>query len=741
MPVSLIAVLLCVASTGRADAQTATSGAGAGAKPADEVEKPAVYGMPADADPRDIVVTARRGEALVEPETELDEERIGMYGAFTIGELIRDLAPLIAGPDKPPALLVNGKRVGESTGIEGFPPEALERLAILPPEAAARYGYPADQRVVNLVLKQHFASWTLGGTLTLPTAGGRDAETLSPNRVAIDGSTYWNAGARLSRARRLLRSERPLVFDEEDQYKSLYPSSRSVDFNAGITHPIGNFSGSLSLGAGLSGSRGLLGRDGSRVLQDRQDSKSFNLSTTLGGTIAGFQTNLSAGYARGWTENLFEDKAPGPGRRSSSKSENWNAQLFVNKMVATLPAGPLTSNIMIGGNRSILRSRRDGGGVSTFRRNQLTTQLALAIPVTSREKEVLGAVGNISVDLVGGFDIASDEKRRSRYTAGLNWSPIAALDLRASLSYSEMVLSAELLNAPRTEITMRIYDYLRQETAELIWISGGNPELRSGSQRALSLRATLRPFGSQLATFTTDYQRQVGRGGISALPQLNSTTERIFADRIVRDADGRLVSIDVRPIPIEHDLSSQLNSSVTLFFAGKTKAADSAVPKARIWDNGQITISLTHNWQLQSELLIAPGLPVLDRLGGDGGQSRHTLGLQVNAGWPGLGANLNGNWQSAVRVRDAARPDGQGDFLYPATAQFNFGFFAEPQRLWPASGKKSWLSKMRIALDVQNLFDNYRRVKLSDGSVPAGYRRYEVDPLGRTIQISIQKQF
>lgn len=739
LPVSLIAALLCVAGAGRADAQTPSSGAGV--SPADEIEKPVVSGMPGDADPQEIVVTARRGEAMVDPETELGEDRIAAYGAYTIGELIGDLAPLIAGPDKRPALLVNGKRVGESTGIEGFPPEALDRLAILPPEAAARYGYPADRRVVNLVLKQRFASWTVGGALTLPTAGGRDAETLSANRVAINGSTYWNAGVRLSRARRLLRSERFPLSDEEDRYKSLFPSTRGIDLNAGITRPIGTFSGSLNLGAGMSGSRGLLGRDASRLLLDRQDSRSFNLSTTLVGAIGGFQTSLSASYARGWSENLFEDSTSAPGRRSSSKNDNWNVQLFVNKTVVALPAGALTSNFTIGGNRSVLRSRSGEGPASAFRRNQLTAQMSFAIPVTSRDTPFLGAVGNISADLVGGVDIASNEKWRSRYAAGLNWSPIAALDLRASLTFSEMVLSAELLNAPRTETRMHLYDYLRQETTELVWILGGNPDLRSGSQRMLSLRATLRPFGSQLATFSTDYQRQVGRGGIAPLPPLSPTTERIFADRIARDADGRLLSIDARPISIERDTTSQLSNSVTLFFAGKAKAADSAVPKARIWDNAQVTVSLTHNWQLRSELLTAPGLPPLDRLGGDGGQSRHTLALQMNVGLRGLGANLNGNWQSAAHVRDAANPGGQGNFAYPAFAQFNFGFFVEPDRLLPSPGKKSWLSKLRVSLDVQNLLNNYRRVRLSDGSVPAGYRRYEVDPLGRTIQISIQKQF
>jgi hypothetical protein len=128
-------------------------------------------------------------------------------------------------------------------------------------------------------------------------------------------------------------------------------------------------------------------------------------------------------------------------------------------------------------------------------------------------------------------------------------------------------------------------------------------------------------------------------------------------------------------------------------------------------------------------------------LGGDNGQSRHTLSLQVNGGVRGLGANLNGNWQSAARVRDAGNPGGQGDFFYPAFAQFNVGFYVEPARLAPPSGKTSWLSKLRVAFDVQNLFDSYRRVRLPDGSIPAGYRRHEIDPLGRTIQVSMQKQF
>lgn len=739
LPVSLIAALLCVAGADHANAQALSSGAGV--TPADKPEKPVVSGMPVDTGPQEIVVTARRGEALIEPETELDEERIATYGAFSIRELIGDLAPLIGGSGIPPAVLVNGQRVGNTSMIEGFPPEALSRLAILPPKAAARYGYPTEQRVVNIVLKPHFASWNTGATLTQPTSGGRDGETLSVNRSVIDGSIYWSTGVRLGRESRLLRSQRFPEFDDEDRYKSLFPSTHSLDVNAGITHPIGSFSGSLNLNAGVSASRGLLGRDESRVLQDRQNSRSFGLSVGLAGSIGGFLTNLAASHGRNWSKSLFGKKAPLPDDGSSSRTENWSVQMNASKTIVTLPAGPLTSNFAISGNRNTSLSRRSDGGADKLQRDQLTTQMSLSIPITDRRTPFLAALGNISVDLAGGMDMASEEKRSVQYSAGLSWSPIEALDLHGSTSFSEIVPSVSLLNAPRVETTARLYDYARQETTELIWISGGNPDLRRGSRRMLSLRASLRPFGSQLVTLATNYQRQVGRGGITSFPGLTPATERLFPERIVRDADGRLVSIDVRPIPIERDLASQLNNSIALFFSHNPKAAEGGVPKRRIWDNGQITVSLNHSWQLQSELLIAPGLPVLDRLGGQGGQSRHTLALQVNAGRPGLGANLNGNWQSAVRIRDATHPGGQGDFVYPATARFNFGFFVEPQRLWPASDNRSWLSKLRVAFDVQNLFDNYRRVRLSDGSIPAGYRRYEVDPLGRSVQISIQKQF
>jgi hypothetical protein len=42
--------------------------------------------------------------------------------------------------------------------VRNLPPEAIERVDILPEEAALRLGYPARSKPVNIVLKPYYAS-------------------------------------------------------------------------------------------------------------------------------------------------------------------------------------------------------------------------------------------------------------------------------------------------------------------------------------------------------------------------------------------------------------------------------------------------------------------------------------------------------------------------------------------------------------------------------------------------------
>jgi outer membrane cobalamin receptor len=130
-----------------------------------------------------IVVTGQRLRGAVEgdipPEVTLNPAEIRAFGANTIAELITALAPQTSsgrgrgGGGGFPVILVNGRRISGFSEVRDLPPEAIERVDILPEEVALRYGYRADQRVVNLVLRERFNAVTAELEGGLATAGGR----------------------------------------------------------------------------------------------------------------------------------------------------------------------------------------------------------------------------------------------------------------------------------------------------------------------------------------------------------------------------------------------------------------------------------------------------------------------------------------------------------------------------------------------------------------------------------------
>lgn len=746
-----LSLSLCAAASGQ-DATGETSG---DMRPPEEelVKQEAVA-----ADP-EIVVTARYGEALVAPEMELGEQEIANYGAGTIGELVYRVAPLTGRIDEQPIVLINGERVDSTGGIYGFPPEALERLAILPPEAAGRYGYSENRRVVNLVLKKHFVSWQAQASLALPTAGGQQARRVSLGRFVIDGKSRWNVQGQVSHDTALLKSERsgdrehdPAAPRDPDDYWTLLPASRAIAFNAGVTRPLGAFSGSFSINAGLSERRQLLGPAGEEppvadlALRGEQRSESVALSLGVSGPVAGWRTNLTARYSQSWLSGTLERAGdPVLADRLRSHAENLGAQMSATRPVLSLPAGRVTANVSIGANasRSINRRRDAGADISRsieIRRKQADARVSFSFPVTSSRGDGFTALGDLSIDLGGSVSAASGAPLRSRYEAGVNWKPLAAIELRAAASFAELVPTVDQLGGPVVEEVRRTYDYARQEIADPVWISGGNPDLGRGELRGFSLRASVRPFPGRPWALSSEYQRQTATGGAGSFPALTPAVERAFPDRVVRDLSGRLILVDARPIRIVRDLNERISNSLVMAFLPTSSAATEGAkaPADGAW---QMNLALNHDWLLRSELATHSDLPPLDRLRGDSSQSRHTLGFQVVAGRSGLNATLDGIWQGGYRFRGVSTPSGQRDYRFHALTRMNLRLAIEPQHVWPELKNKPWLSDLSLSFEVQNLLDSFRRATLDDGSAPAGYERYEVDPLGRTIQLTVRKRF
>ncbi len=768
--------------------------------------------------PDDIVVTANRyGEAEVLAETEFSEEEIASQGADSIQDLITRLTLFIGDGAEEPILLINGRPADGDSSIRSYPAEALNRLAVLKPEAAARYGYPSGKRVVNLVLKKTFSSLNADIGISAATAGGQYGGSLSAGRVAINGPTRWNVQARIERQSNLLKSDRDIpprtvsnaptpedfaaaangVFRvDPNDLETLQPSRRSMSFNAGVTRPLGDFSASLNVNASSSRSKGLRGLPmamivvpagspwspfandvaltrsfaGTRALRNDNSSESVGAAFRLSGRIGDWRTNFSAGYTRNWGDSLLErgidtdrlqelidagDPAFNPyaplddrlllASRNRSRGENINARVNVSKTIIDLPAGPLTSNYSLDVRRNRSENRRSDNldgliEVNKRTRGQTNGQMSFNVPLSRRGKGEIRPLGDLAIDLSVSGQTMSDSGLQKQFGGGVSWSPFSFLELRGALEYVETAPSFDQLDGPIITTVNRIFDYRQQETAEIVSTIGGNPDLGRGSRQNFSLTAMVRPFGDQTLSLNVGYREQEAKGGVAAFPELTPVIEAAFPERVTRDANGQLVAIDARAINIARETSAELNSSITLRLPSPSSAKRIAKLRKPGTDPLRLSMSLNHRWRLKSELLTRIGVPVIDQLGGSG-QSRHFLSLQLTAGKRGAGASLSGNWSSPARVQNGEIIDVARNFRNKPPAIFNASFFVEPAHILSDVGESRWMENVKLSLDVQNLLNGYRRITLGDGSVPAGFSRDEIDPLGRTARLTVRKRF
>ena len=165
-----------------------------------------------------ITVSGQRPRGSVDsdipPDLTLSAEDIQSYGAGSIAELLTYLEPVTRssrGSGGQPVMLVNGRRISGFREIRGLPPEAIERVDILPEEVALQYGYRADQRVVNFVLKANFQSLIAELEGRVPTAGGRSVTEVDANVLRIAGGDRWSMELEYEKATPLFESERDLL--------------------------------------------------------------------------------------------------------------------------------------------------------------------------------------------------------------------------------------------------------------------------------------------------------------------------------------------------------------------------------------------------------------------------------------------------------------------------------------------------------------------------------------------------
>ncbi|HMC92710.1 MAG TPA: TonB-dependent receptor plug domain-containing protein, partial [Allosphingosinicella sp.] len=191
--------------------------------PAPTTSRPAPTNNAADEGDEDtgpaIVITGarERGAVLsdIPPEVQLDRRDIRATGAGSVAELISLLAPQTTstrgrGGDGP-VILLDGRRISSFAEVRDLPPEAIDRVDILPEEVALQYGYRADQRVVNIVLRRRFKAVTTELGAGMATAGGHDTENAEVNLLRILNGGRFSLDAQYQHTGRLLESDRDIV--------------------------------------------------------------------------------------------------------------------------------------------------------------------------------------------------------------------------------------------------------------------------------------------------------------------------------------------------------------------------------------------------------------------------------------------------------------------------------------------------------------------------------------------------
>ena len=573
----------------------------------------------------DILVVATKFGGQIEapqaPIATFDEAEIQALGATSVGELIARVSPQTGsgrgrGEGGMPLILVNGQRITNFRELRNYPPEAIKRVEILPEEVALRFGSPPNTRVVNLILKDKFASRAVEASYSLPTAGGFNAWRGEATLLKISKLNRFTVTGTTSDTSPLFEDERDLVQavgsiptlvtdPDPATFRTLIADSRSFGLNSAWTK-----------GFGKDGTKGALTISGEA---NRSDSRSFSglntvLLTAPGGTTAlrslpdplerkTRTTNVQGGLGYNtmfgrWqfaatvdgthaeSSTLIDRRAdtsalvtaaaagtlpitgalpvlaPAGQDLATNNSERIESLVTVSGRPVRVPAGLIATTFKTGITWIDFDSldQRSTSGPVSLNRFRVQAGVNVAVPITSRRENFGAGVGDITLNLSGNWSHLSDFGQVNDWSAGLTWAPTEKLNLGASYIVNQEAPAISQLGNPQA-VTFNVpyYDFSRGETALVAVTSGGNPLLRREQQRDIKLSAnwTL-PFITN-SNVVVEWFRNRSTDVTASFPLLTPEIEAAFPGRVTRDlTTGRLLAIDQRPVTFARQESSRL---------------------------------------------------------------------------------------------------------------------------------------------------------------------------------------
>jgi hypothetical protein len=433
-----------------------------------------------------------------------------------------------------------------------------------------------------------------------------------------------------------------------------------------------------------------------------------------------------------------------------------NGEVVFNGRLGELPAGAVRATVKGGLTYHALDASSRRLGLTSDRtedRTGVAASGALVIPVTSRSNGPFSSFGDLTVTVNGRLDSVSDFGLLQSFGVTTAWTPAAFGTVQ--LSYNEEgqapgigQLNDPVIVTPNTPV----FDYATGQTTTIDVISGGVPDLQPSRRKTWRASLNLKPFDIDGLVLTSAYTHVVMEDLVGSAPTLSLQAEAALPDRYVRDAAGRLMEIDLRPLNLDRSEKADMRTGLTytgflggggLGVASTTEqlAASALGGAAGLKDRPFVNLSLFHSWRLKDQLSIRPDLPVLDLLngsatGGQGGSARHDITATASLAKSGAGLVLMAAWREGSTIRNGPQA---ATLEFSDTTMVNVNLFADLSRNEALVARMPWLDGVRVSVGVTNLLDDHATVTASQGEVPLPYQSDYLDPRGRVFSIVARK--
>lgn len=599
-------------------------------------------------------------------------------------------------------------------------------------DPAAYRSLVADSRDLQLN-----ANWTkslgeggLGGAITLSATATR-SDNLSWR--GLDAVTLTDGGG---------NSAYRTLYDEDSGFGPRIRDTKSQGFELGVSYDtrLGDW--------GLTATTNWA-HDETRTFTDASADTAALQDAVAAGTIA-----YDAPVATLLSSGLVEARDT---YRADTNTESVSSLVTVTGHPVVLPAGELSL---------VLKAGYDWNGIdSSDTRNPLRDAkltrgdasggFSVGVPIASRREGFLSAIGDLTLDLSGGVNHLSDFGTLFDGSAGLNWGVTEKLDLQASYIYREAAPSLSQLGAPQVVTTgSTVYDFTTGQTVLVDILSGGNPDLVAEKQKDWKFSLNWDLPVLERSRFIVEYYDENSTNVSSSFPVLTPAIETAFPDRVVRDSDGNLVSIDQRPVTFASENGQRIRYGFDISdrIAGKEEEGARGGGRGRGGggpgmgppggrSGGRWNVALYHTWRLQQDVLISADGPSLDLLDGDSLTSsptaRHEIELQGGVFYNGIGLRLSGNYYGGSSV-DGSTSAGSTSLDFHDYATFDARLFVDLERQFK---DVDFLKGSRFSIRVDNIFDAQQRVTDEFGVVPVSYLPDFTDPKGRFIELDFRKRF